>query len=71
MAEEAAAPEGFTRRHFDFVAATLRHELEHVACGEDQRDMARSIALAFADGFESSNPRFDRARFLKACGVAA
>jgi hypothetical protein len=29
----------------------------------------REIAQNFADALETDNPRFDRARFLEACGV--
>lgn len=60
-----------TKKDFELIARTLRHELEHVACGEDQRDMARSIAVAFADVLARANPAFRRDLFLKACGVAS
>jgi tryptophanyl-tRNA synthetase len=56
-------------RHFAVIAAIIRNELEHVACGEDQRNMVRSVADAFARRLASTNPRFNRARFLRACGV--
>lgn len=36
----------------------------------DGVEMARrTIAERLADGFAQDNPRFNRARFLKACGV--
>lgn len=56
MGGEAAA---FQHRHYAFVAKVIRDQ-----------DVTHSYALActFADAFQR-NPRFDRARFLKACGV--
>lgn len=47
-------------RHFAFIAATI----------EDMPEKYRWItATSFADALASSNPRFDRRRFLTACGV--
>lgn len=65
----AAGSPTFQHRHFAAVAAILRAELEHAACGQDQRDMMHSVAEAFARSLARTNPRFDRTRFLKACGV--
>lgn len=49
-----------TKRHFIAIAKIL-------AAGKGpERDR---IANALADVFASDNPRFDRARFLKAAGV--
>lgn len=46
-------------RHFSFIAAVIK-------------DMPKAIrtetALRFADACAGSNPRFDRRRFLLACG---
>lgn len=50
-----------SRRHFAFIAsvvATLADPLER-----------HDVAHSFADALERENPRFDRARFLRACGV--
>jgi len=56
-----------SRKHYVAVAAMLR---VHISVSGDQeaagmREVARSLATLFAD----DNPRFDRARFLAACGV--
>jgi hypothetical protein len=32
--------------------------------------MSKAIALGVADYFAADNPRFDRVRFLKACGLS-
>jgi hypothetical protein len=49
------------RRHFATVAAIIRGGFE---------DHARDdVARIFADNLAKTNPRFDRARFLRACGA--
>ncbi len=49
-------------RHFSFIAAVIKDlGLE----GSEQRHVAKCFAHACA----GSNPRFDRSRFLTACGV--
>jgi hypothetical protein len=47
-----------TRRHFQLIADALRESAapEHVA-------------RAMADALATTNPRFNRERFLAACGV--
>ena len=54
-----------TRKHFEFIASTIAAMPTHAATLRTQK---RSCALAFADALASQNPRFDRGRFLKACG---
>lgn len=50
-------------RHFAFIAAVL---------ADLDRDMTvLDVVDAFAYACATSNPRFDRARFLKACGVVS
>jgi hypothetical protein len=51
-----------SRRHFELIAATIK-ALPADCYGSDQ------IAKAFADALRAENPRFDRSRFLKACGT--
>ena len=52
-------------RHFAFIAATIKAMPDHAATLRTQK---RSVALAFADACGRTNPRFDRRRFLLACG---
>ncbi len=54
-------------RHFSFIAAVIAAMPSHAASLRAQRE---SCASAFADACARSNPRFDRGRFLKACGVS-
>lgn len=60
-----------SRKHYELLAAALREarrdedfELEPGADG-----VATIICRHLADALASDNPRFDRERFLKACGV--
>ena len=51
----------------DYVAIA---KVIHDNYGVSPSDVAREkIALALADVFKLDNPRFDRVRFLVACGV--
>jgi hypothetical protein len=65
----AAKTATFEHRHFAVIAGIIREELEHGVCGEDQRDAVRNVADRFARRLVNTNPRFDRTRFLKACGI--
>lgn len=51
-----------TRKHYKMVARLLRNPpLDSIERAEMAKDMATE--------FKRDNPRFDRARFLSACGV--
>ena len=52
-------------RHFAFIAGVVKAMPDHAPSLRAQK---RSIALAFADACAGTNPRFDRRRFLLACG---
>lgn len=51
-----------TKRHFEAIAAILR---------DYPPAKVMSIGLRLADYFASENPRFDRERFLTACGFGS
>ena len=53
-------------RHFAFIAAVIANMPTHAATLRTQKE---STARAFAEACAKSNPRFDHARFLRACGV--
>ena len=63
-----------SKQHFEMVARVLRRQdyntVESANPVDQQHAMLRDIAVAFAAEFAASNPRFDRARFLKACGLS-
>ena len=46
-----------TRKHFKATAETIK-------AANDKREIAEGLAAIFA----KENPRFDRARFMEACG---
>lgn len=50
-----------SRKDFEAIAATIKSMYP--------RDKNGAWANAFADMCARQNPRFDRRRFLKACGV--
>lgn len=52
-----------TKKHFEFVAATIA---AMPAFSPSLRDQRRSCALAFAKALEATNPNFNRERFLQA-----
>lgn len=55
-----------TKRHFEAVAHILNNE---AAFSLKAQPHLESVARRLADYFATDNSRFDRARFLKACGV--
>lgn len=65
------------KRHFEFIAATLKTRAVAVNAYPNQAQSVcglyevRRLAEAFADECASTNPQFDRLRFLRACGVEA
>lgn len=65
-----------TKRHFIAIAALLKanREVEHdrfYKFGTDEPNhlLVDRISRDMADYFAVENPRFDRERFLAACGV--
>ena len=56
-----------TRKDFELIASVLKNfELQGNGRPIDDRDI---IAYDIADAIELEHPRFDRYRFLVACGV--
>lgn len=58
-----------TRKDYVLIADALKHA---AACdpGTEGGGIYRA-AVCIADALAADNPRFDRARFLQACGVAS
>jgi hypothetical protein len=63
------------RKDYELIAAAL-HRSNMAAgigakplFGEGMKAGVRLVAIDLAATLEHDNPRFDRARFLKACGV--
>jgi hypothetical protein len=71
-----------TRKDFELIAAVLRADASHLARTErtSYRSMSdwekgaydqwHTTVLAMADALATTNPAFNRDRFLTACGVS-
>ena len=57
-----------TKRDFELIASVFALETKEEEQGRALAKM-RWIATGLATKFSAENPRFDRERFLKACGV--
>lgn len=53
-------------RHFATIAAIIRVAFESRPSRADDRE---DVAYHFANELSQTNPKFDRKRFLAACGV--
>jgi hypothetical protein len=58
MAENKSAI--FTTQHYEMIAELFRYDY----------NLTYAVMAKFAKLFEKDNPRFDRARFIRACGYA-
>lgn len=66
-----------TRRDFELIAATIRDSRSAAPEGSEHADTwfagfraaHTELAHDFADELVATNPRFDRERFLRACGA--
>ena len=58
-----------TRKDYVMLAEILKENREDFIEGEDGFALIGILAHQIANGLEADNPRFDRARFLVACGV--
>lgn len=63
-----------TAKDFNQTAANIKHEVEEARATYEGAALwaalntAERIARQMAAGYALNNPRFDRERFLKACG---
>ena len=65
-----------TRKDFEIIAVALKTALPVAQFASEQNDTKemvlachRDICGVLANALAQTNPRFDTARFLKACGV--
>lgn len=59
-----------TRKDYELIADAISGTiLEYARQGEDVADVMRELAENLATELEMDNPRFDREKFRKACGV--
>ena len=58
-----------TRKDYVLISQTLADLMQDFNnCGDDSVSLSL-VAEELADALATDNPRFDRARFLEACGV--
>ena len=67
-----------TRKDFELIAAVFAGTFAHLRAAAAGAGVSREAdratvlnAMRMADALATDNPRFDRARFLRACGVEA
>ena len=61
-----------TKRHFDAIAKTIAFEMIRAGCFDNpasRKDSIKTLAIDLARHFNGFNERFDKGRFLKACGM--
>lgn len=74
--KDATMPSGnrFQHRHFATIADILKRRFTHAgkapnhALGQANLWSALDICEVFADELGATNPKFDRDRFMRACG---
>lgn len=58
-----------TRKDYVAIAAAIRKEV--IYSGSETTTALKSVADSIADIMKRDNPRFDRSRFIDACGFGA
>ena len=58
-----------SRKHFEALAAALRSNAPSPESDSHEAELFESIVKAVAGVCERFNPRFDRERFERACGL--
>jgi hypothetical protein len=59
-----------TKRDYELIAEVVK-DLRNLSLVPDFEVNPQVIAQTFADRLAKTNPRFDRAKFLRACGVTS
>jgi hypothetical protein len=58
-----------TRKDYVLIATALNRARDHGSFNYEEKSQHEFDCHYVADALSQDNPRFDRARFLKACGV--
>ena len=58
-----------SRKDYELIARAIAVQMKLFAAEPDSQEAIRSTAERIATALGMDNPRFDRARFLSACGV--
>jgi hypothetical protein len=68
MPAKTVAPR-FTRAHYELIAAILNRRFYAEDGNETGRWVVDAVADDLCEVFAADNPRFDRDRFVAACGI--
>lgn len=59
-----------TRKDFELIAGVIQDQRDHrAATVDDQKSVLDAVAKRLADKLSTTNPNFNRDRFLRAAGV--
>jgi hypothetical protein len=58
-----------SKKHYEALAAVIEETKEDCAGAPFAQSALKMTAERIADYLATDNPRFDRARFLRACGI--
>ena len=56
------------RKTYVALASVMKEQLDKASSAKEV-EIVRSVANSIADEFQADNPRFDRGRFMNACGL--
>jgi hypothetical protein len=68
--KEKESAMSLTRKHFQAMAEAINAEAKSLDIGSEEYLVVRRIAFDLATMSKADNPNFDRAKFMKACGVS-
>lgn len=60
--------EAFTKQHYEAIADEVKTLVDLFEDNSGDIDAVQAFAERLATVFKNDNPRFDKQRFLKACG---
>ena len=54
-----------TKKHYEAIAAIIKRQMKFTDCPGEIENVAANLAIFL----RTQNPKFDRDKFLKACGL--
>ena len=57
-----------TKKHFELIAVVIKDRKERGNGRGERKEVLEALANDFANRLQAENERFDKERFLKACG---
>lgn len=58
-----------TKKDFELIASSLKKSFEEAQGNLNQECTVEGLIIDLSDTLASKNPRFDKQKFLKACGI--